>query len=71
MDYRDLHKNAKRIGLDLMQLKAFRDGWGDRMPPDWKHHLRRLDDGTDSNECIWLRLKTHAIRQVLWYDGST
>jgi hypothetical protein len=38
LDYRDLHKNAKRIGLNLMQLKAFRDDWGDRMPPDWKHH---------------------------------
>jgi hypothetical protein len=66
LDYRDLHKNAKRIGLNLMQLKAFRDDWGDRMPPDWKHHLRRLDDdGTDGYEFFWMSLKTHEIRQEL------
>jgi len=43
VDFRDLHKNAKRLGLDLMHLKAWRDSWGDRLAPAWKIHLRRLD----------------------------
>ena len=44
MDYRDLHKNAKRIGLDRLHLEAWRDYWGPALAPAWKHHLRRLDD---------------------------
>ena len=48
MDFRDLHKNAKRLGLDLMHLKAWRDSWGDRLAPAWKHHLRRLDHDQDA-----------------------
>ena len=48
VDFRDLHKNAKRLGLDLMHLKAWRDSWGDRLAPAWKHHLRRLDHDQDA-----------------------
>ncbi len=47
VDFRDLHKNAKRLGLDLLHLKAWRDRWGGRLAPAWKHHLRRLDDDLD------------------------
>ena len=39
VDLRDLHKNAKRVGLVLMHLKAWRDSWGDRLAPAWGHHL--------------------------------
>ena len=28
VDYRDLHKNAKRLGLDRLHLEAWRDDWG-------------------------------------------
>ena len=47
VDFRDLHKNAKRLGLDRAHLEAWRDSWGDRLAPAWKHHLRRLDDDLD------------------------
>ena len=32
-----------RLGLDLLQLRAWRDSVGDRRAPAWKLHLRRLD----------------------------
>jgi hypothetical protein len=47
VDFRDLHKNAKRLGSYWLYLEAWRDYRGDRMAPAWKHHLRRLDDGLD------------------------
>ena len=47
VDYRDLHKNAKRLGLDRAHLEAWRDYWGPAIAPAWKHHLRRLDDDLD------------------------
>ena len=62
MDFRDLHKNAKRIGLDLMHPEAFRDDRGDRMSPACKHPLRQLDD--DQNEARSGRPSPHLGRQV-------
>jgi hypothetical protein len=47
VDYRDLQKNAKRLGLDRAHLEAWRDDWGPALAPAWKHHLRRLDDDLD------------------------
>ena len=47
VDFRDLHKNAKRLGLDRAHLEAWRDYWGPAIAPAWKHHLRRLDDDLD------------------------
>ena len=47
VDYRDLHKNAKRLGLDRAHLEAWRAYWGPAIAPAWKHPLRRLDDDID------------------------
>ena len=47
VDFRDLHKNAKRLGLDRAHLEAWRDYWGPAIAPAWKHHLRRLDNDLD------------------------
>ena len=47
MDYRDLQKNRKRIGLDRAHVEAWRDYWGLAIAPAWKHHLRRIDDDID------------------------
>jgi len=47
VDFRYLHKNAKRLGLDRAHLEAWRDYWGPAIAPAWKHHLRRLDDDLD------------------------
>jgi hypothetical protein len=35
VDYRDLHKNAKRLGLDRAHLEAWRDYWGPAIAPAW------------------------------------
>ena len=35
VDYRDLHKNAKRLGLDRTHLEAWRDDWGPAIAPAW------------------------------------
>ena len=35
VNYRDLHKNAKRLGLDRAHLEAWRDDWGPAIAPAW------------------------------------
>ena len=35
VDFRDLHKNAKRLGLDRAHLEAWRDDWGPAIAPAW------------------------------------
>ncbi|MEZ7979528.1 MAG: hypothetical protein QMC74_07515 [Myxococcota bacterium] len=64
MDYRDLQKNRKRIGLDRAHVEAWRDYWGLAIAPAWKHHLRRIDDDIDKAGQVRLREKPTQARGI-------
>ena len=55
VNYRDLHNNRKRLGLDRAHVEAWRDDWGLAIAPAWKHHLRRIDDDIDKAGQVRLR----------------
>jgi len=64
VDYRDLQKNRKRIGLDRAHVEAWRDYWGLAIAPAWKHHLRRIDDDIDKAGQVRLREKPTQARGI-------
>jgi hypothetical protein len=44
VDHADLWKAANSIaGLSEEHLRAWRASWGDEFPPEWEHHLNRLE----------------------------
>jgi hypothetical protein len=44
IDHADLWKAATSItGLCEEHLRAWRNSWGDEFPPEWQHHLDRLE----------------------------
>ncbi len=44
IDHADLWKAATSIeGLCEEHLRAWRESWGDEFPPEWQHHLDRLE----------------------------